>query len=194
MTVERKIYRPRKNSWDYTEKECIDCKQIKSLDDFHRSKQEKDGRIIRCRKCSALYNKGSYSKNPERFKRNVKNRNNSILFDLKVIKSKAKCCDCGICYPEEPWLMEFDHVRCKKIMCLGHLAKRGSRSMLYDEIAKCDIVCVVCHRRRTAARSGWSFLPGEGYKNIIDESKCQHNQGSLNISKKLVDSHPSSVL
>jgi hypothetical protein len=27
---------------------------------------------------------------------------------------------------------------------------------MLDEIAKCDLVCVLCHRFRTARRAGWS--------------------------------------
>lgn len=65
-----------------------------------------------------------------------------------VVEAKNKpCVDCGVQY--ETFLMEFDHVRGTKSFNLSKGARRGKTvQQILDEIAKCDIRCVMCHRRR----------------------------------------------
>lgn len=61
------------------------------------------------------------------------------------------CADCG----EDDWIvLEFDHVRGTKTYCVAAMVGKGSAmSSLIEEVAKCDVVCANCHRRRTYARS-----------------------------------------
>ena len=62
------------------------------------------------------------------------------------------CVDCG---ETDPIVLEFDHLRDKKFS----IAKgwRGHEwQKVLDEIAKCEVVCANCHRRRTARRGGFS--------------------------------------
>ncbi len=62
------------------------------------------------------------------------------------------CVDCG---ETDPVVLEFDHLRDKKF-CIGQgFWDRGWQSVL-DEIAKCEVVCANCHRRRTARRGGFA--------------------------------------
>ena len=52
--------------------------------------------------------------------------------------------------------MEFDHrVASEKSDTIARIPKTGSLKRLKEEIDKCDLVCVMCHRRRTASRAGW---------------------------------------
>jgi hypothetical protein len=80
------------------------------------------------------------------------------------------CVDCG---ERDPAVLEFDHLGPKRDH-VAWLAGTGySVGVLEDEIEKCQVVCVNCHRRRTATRGGsWrlnpanlehslSLLPGE---------------------------------
>jgi hypothetical protein len=50
-------------------------------------------------------------------------------------------------------VLEFDHLRDKEFTIGQALPYRNWQSIL-DEIAKCDVVCANCHRRRTARRKG----------------------------------------
>jgi hypothetical protein len=50
-------------------------------------------------------------------------------------------------------VLEFDHLRDKLFDVARSLPYRGWQSIL-DEIAKCEVVCANCHRRRTARRRG----------------------------------------
>jgi hypothetical protein len=71
---------------------------------------------------------------------------------LRVAKSKP-CTDCG---KEFPWYcMDFDHVNGEKLFEVSSagVQKHGwTKSLL--EIAKCELVCAICHRIRTQTRLG----------------------------------------
>lgn len=74
----------------------------------------------------------------------------------EFIKSQkdVPCADCGKKYPY--FIMEFDHRDGEvKAFNIGRGASAVSRARLLEEMAKCDVVCVCCHRYRTARRSGW---------------------------------------
>ena len=76
-------------------------------------------------------------------KRRAENR--ALIMELKSVP----CTNCGVAYP--PWVMEFDHVRGKKLFNVSEgLAHRADA--LLAEAAKCEIVCSNCHRDRTYRR------------------------------------------
>lgn len=60
------------------------------------------------------------------------------------------CVDCG---ESDPLVLEFDHLRDKEFNVSQGLFTRGWKSLI-SEIAKCEVVCANCHRRRTARRNG----------------------------------------
>lgn len=60
------------------------------------------------------------------------------------------CTDCG---ESDPVVLEFDHLRDKLFDVSAALTQRAWPSIL-AEIAKCEVVCSNCHRRRTARRVG----------------------------------------
>jgi hypothetical protein len=81
---------------------------------------------------------------------------------LRFNDAKDKpCSDCGKRF--HPSAMEFDHVRGGKALCVSEI---WSWTRALEEIAKCDLVCSVCHRKRTQTRRG---------------------QGSPQISKATID-------
>jgi hypothetical protein len=62
------------------------------------------------------------------------------------------CADCGL---TDPRILEFDHLG-DKAEEIAALWRRGrSLDELRDEVAKCEVVCVNCHRHRTASRERW---------------------------------------
>ena len=60
------------------------------------------------------------------------------------------CMDCGMNYPF--YVMDFDHVRDEKRFNISSSYTSYSWKDIIDEIAKCDVVCSNCHRKRTAER------------------------------------------
>lgn len=76
---------------------------------------------------------------------------------LEVLRA-GSCTDCGLA---DPLVLEFDHLGGKTadVSKLVHEGYRLSRVMI--EVGRCELVCVNCHRRRTAVRSRtWRVDPG----------------------------------
>lgn len=95
--------------------------------------------------------KAWYKKNPQSTNTSVQRRRPAIR---KVVQ-EAKSCPCSDCKQTYPWyVMDFDHVRGKKLFNLALAAnKLMALNLVKDEIAKCDVVCANCHRERTFKRS-----------------------------------------
>ena len=71
--------------------------------------------------------------------------------EVQAYKRGKPCADCQQCYPH--YVMDFDHVRGEKIANVADIMRVNmSRKKLWDEIAKCDLVCSNCHRIRTHER------------------------------------------
>lgn len=60
--------------------------------------------------------------------------------------------DCG---ESDPVVLEFDHVG-EKTSAIARLVGEGVKlDVVNEEISRCEVVCVNCHRRRTARRGRW---------------------------------------
>jgi hypothetical protein len=60
------------------------------------------------------------------------------------------CIDCG---ETDPDVLDFDHVRGKKLFCIGRAVQGGySMTSLVAEVAKCEVRCANCHRKVTRQR------------------------------------------
>jgi L-lysine 2,3-aminomutase len=76
---------------------------------------------------------------------------------LRELKS-VPCKDCGNEFPTHS--MEFDHRDpSSKIKEMSAMVLNSSWERILVEVAKCDIVCVMCHRDRTLARRPLSIVP-----------------------------------
>jgi hypothetical protein len=63
------------------------------------------------------------------------------------VLAKSQCLDC---HTTDLAVLEFDHVRGEKIADISLLVRNGhSLARLQAEIAKCEVRCANCHRRRT---------------------------------------------
>lgn len=63
-----------------------------------------------------------------------------------------QCQDCG---EDDIVVLEFDHLRDKSFNISYGIRAGYSLQRIKDEIAKCEVVCANCHKRRTASREGW---------------------------------------
>ena len=64
------------------------------------------------------------------------------------------CVDCG---ETDPIILEFDHVTGDKQFNIANAARDGfGMERLKTEIAKCEVRCANCHRKKTYERSGWT--------------------------------------
>ena len=72
---------------------------------------------------------------------------------LYAYLSSHPCVDCG---QTDIRCLEFDHVRGNKTTTISDLIQRAaSWSTIEAEIAKCEVRCANCHRRKTLERGKW---------------------------------------
>lgn len=135
-------------------KQCSECGAIKPLDEFQKRARSKDGRTNLCKPCKRAYDNDHYSKTPER--RNYIRANS----DARILANRGfiidyfldhPCVDCG---ETDPVVLEFDH-RGDKLGNVSKMIIRNSLATLKAEVAKCDVRCANCHRRKTAKDFGY---------------------------------------
>jgi hypothetical protein len=132
---------------------CSRCKESKHVDEF-TPKGSKGGRDSYCRPCRRAYGQEHYELHRERYIAQTRVRNDKyfrerVLFLLEYFKTHP-CTDCG---ETDPVVLDFDHLRDKKFDIASGIHYRAWDKVL-AEIAKCEVVCSNCHRRRTASRRG----------------------------------------
>jgi hypothetical protein len=67
---------------------------------------------------------------------------------LRKVKEADPCIDCKEHYPY--YVMDYDHRdETTKKNDVSSIANQLSLKMVKEEIAKCDLVCANCHRKRT---------------------------------------------
>jgi hypothetical protein len=137
-------------------KKCSICKQQKDKLDFNRKLSRKDGLQPHCRKCSNKKSKEYYRKNKKKHyeivKKNNKRyieRNREFVYQYLL---KHPCVDCD---EANPILLDFDHVK-EKIIEVSKLYRDAfSIKRIQEEIDRCKIRCVKCHRLKTAKTHDW---------------------------------------
>jgi hypothetical protein len=135
---------------------CGRCGNEKSLEEFAWRRRARGQRDNYCRPCRADYKQEHYLANKQRYIDSARQRKKAMIEErfqyLIVYLREHPCVDCG---EEDPIVLEFDHLRDKKFGISKGLQDRSWQSVL-DEIAKCEVVCANCHRRRTARRGGFT--------------------------------------
>jgi hypothetical protein len=134
---------------------CSRCKAEKPDEDFAWRRRGKGQRDTYCRPCRAEYKQEHYRANKQRYidaagKRNKAQLQERFVFLMAYFRDHP-CVDCG---ETDPIVLEFDHLRDKRFAISTGIRGRNWSDVL-DEIAKCDVVCANCHRRRTARRGGF---------------------------------------
>lgn len=133
-------------------KVCSKCKEDRDLEQF-ASKNGKPQSI--CRACTKISSDAHYQRNKDKVKARTKER-------TRIAKKKARefvwqyllvhPCGCG---EADPILLDFDHLGDKRKGISQMIAGGCNIQRLEEEIAKCQILCVVCHRRKTASDGNW---------------------------------------
>lgn len=91
-------------------------------------------------------------KNSPCCKENTLNRFQRDKAAVLAYKLDNPCVDCG---EADPIVLDFDH-RGDKVCAVSQMSGRGwSLRRLFAEIAKCDVRCANCHRRKTAIAQEW---------------------------------------
>lgn len=106
------------------------------------------------KKDQAEASKRHYEANKKKIKKRSFLRNKSQRSKNKAyvdaIKSISECIDCG---ESNPLVLDFDHVRGKKIMCISNMVRNSySIDTIKKEMDKCEVRCSNCHRIITHKR------------------------------------------
>lgn len=73
------------------------------------------------------------------------------MAEIHAYQLEKGCTDCG--YNKHPAALEFDHMPgTKKLFNISEQVGNKNRQVLWDEIAKCEVVCANCHAIRTTTR------------------------------------------
>lgn len=131
-------------------KECIECKQTKSLDEFPWRNKSKGVKHSRCKICSTAYNR-EYYKNVDKQKQiNRVTKNNKKIKDKYFEwKSQQKC---SMCPEDSSECLDFHHLDPNEKDFDPSRAKDYGWKRFLTEIEKCIILCSNCHRKVHSGR------------------------------------------
>jgi hypothetical protein len=135
-------------------KTCTVCRIEKPTTDFYSDKKMKSGLRADCKECVRAKER-ERQKDPSRHKRHIETSKAYSLarrLDMQVyvltILNQRGCIDCG---ETDPIVLDFDHVRDTKTSGISRMMRHYCTwEELEKEIAKCDVRCANCHRRKTA--------------------------------------------
>ena len=129
---------------------------MKLAEDFAWRRKSRGQRDNYCRACRAAYKQEHYALNRARYIESAQERKRALVAEraayLIDFFRAHPCVDCG---ETDPVVLEFDHLGEKAFNISKGLRDRGWLAVL-EEMAKCDVVCANCHRRRTARRGGFA--------------------------------------
>ena len=135
-------------------KKCRHCKKKKLLAEFSKHAKNKTGVANICKTCKQAYDNAYYAANLSRRKAVTSSRRAQRLSAHRFVCEYLLthfCVDCG---EADPIVLEFDHVRGKKLASISVLKNR-SKKIVEREIKKCVVRCANCHRRKTAKQFSW---------------------------------------
>jgi 5-methylcytosine-specific restriction endonuclease McrA len=119
-------------------------------------RQEKGQLDCWCRPCRAEYKQEHYALNRERYIEQAMRRKRRLAderaaFLVEYFRTHP-CVDCG---ERDPLVLDFDHLG-EKTFSIARGLRDRSWATLLREIAKCEVRCANCHRRKTARLGGFA--------------------------------------
>jgi hypothetical protein len=134
---------------------CARCRESKPEPEFAWRRKALGQLDTYCRPCRAAYKQEHYRAHRQRYIDQAARRRRQLLDErvdwLLAYLREHPCVDCD---ETDPVVLEFDHLRDKRFSIAKGIRNRPWQCVL-DEIAKCEVVCANCHRRRTAHRGGF---------------------------------------
>lgn len=142
-------------------KTCTHCLTEKVDEEFSFKNKEQNKRRSTCRPCYSDLQKNRYQRSESgKTKRRLSNQRGQVARRQRNREfvwsylSEHPCRECGLA---DPIVLEFDHrdASCKTTEVSLMVAGCWSIERIEEEIAKCDVLCANCHRRKTAKQLGW---------------------------------------
>ena len=135
-------------------KRCGRCGEVKPFEEFAWRRKAKGQRHNYCRPCHSAYHREHYLANKQRYVDQARRRKDLQRIDrTKYLIEYFEAHPCTDCGERDPVVLEFDHLG-DKLFNIGTALTYRRWSDILAEIAKCDVVCADCHRRRTKKQQG----------------------------------------
>lgn len=148
---------------------CSRCGQSKNDSDFSWKNKSKNQKQSACKPCCRESQKRHYLKFPrKRSKTDVDKRLHRINKNTQLIIDYKKTNPCIECGENNPIFLDFDHIRDKKYNVSNMLEM--SHELIMEEISKCVIRCVFCHRLKTLKDINWI-----GFELINEDGSWKEN-------------------
>lgn len=131
-------------------KRCCRCKRLRRRTSFSKNRRRADGLQSTCKDCAKVDHRNYYRSNKAAQRERDRNYRTRILhWFFEQLVGRA-CVDCG---ESDPVTLDFDH-RGNKTECVSVMVFSGfGQERIAAEIAKCDVRCANCHRRKTHGRT-----------------------------------------
>jgi hypothetical protein len=140
---------------------CSRCRRLLNEAEFNFKHRARGIRSRHCKDCSRAYLRAHYQRNTAYYVAKARLRTGStrasVRARLLTYLLEHPCVDCG---EADPVVLDFDHVdAASKLVAIAVLVRNVvSWPRVEAEIAKCEVRCANCHRRRTALQFGWHKL------------------------------------
>ena len=129
-------------------KRCLWCRIEKNEEDFSWENKNKGRRARRCKECQRKYSLDHYGRNKRIYsERADKQRSRGRQFVNEYLLTHP-CVDCS---EADIRVLDFDHRGNKSFVIVDYLGT--GIETLQKEIAKCDVRCGNCHRKKTLLSS-----------------------------------------
>jgi 5-methylcytosine-specific restriction endonuclease McrA len=145
-------------------KRCTVCKTEHPKDAFNVSRRRPDGLQNVCRECNRTRAKRYYTENKVQHRAKIHERRGSyIVANRDILLEYLKTHPCVACGETDPLVLDFDHLRDKQFDLGGDSVRTRGRRSIENEMAKCQVLCANCHRRKTHEQQNtwkWRSLRG----------------------------------
>lgn len=159
-------------------KTCSKCHKIKDIGCFAKQAKAADGLFTWCKDCHKKYKREKYNENLQKNRSYTNDKRADRINWFQELKSNLSCIDCAQIY--EPYCMDYDHlpnqIKIKNVSKM--VIDNTPKEIILEEIKKCELVCLLCHNKRTYTRFNEILGKDRKYKphqqrniNIIDDFK-----------------------
>lgn len=182
-------------------KQCTRCLNFKNENEFSAHSGYADGLSYWCRECLKQYRKSYREANLDSARQYNNDWRAERIKWFQDLKSNTPCVDCNKIY--EPYCMDYDHVfeRGPKLKNVSRMVLDNTpKETILEEIKKCDLVCLLCHNKRTYDRFNEALGENRKYRShqqrnidIINEFKnkpcaiCNNQYISYNMQIDHID-------
>lgn len=133
---------------------CRKCQVVKPETEFAWRNQATNTKQTHCKVCQKQFDlktklNPNYLKRKQQDKQKQSEKLQKLVLEYLITHF---CVDCG---EKDPVVLEFDHIQNKCDSIANLVKRRVSTQTLLDEIAKCEIRCANCHRRKTSKQLKW---------------------------------------